>query len=171
MRPVTHLLLIAAGIAAPVAITFWTTSDFGPRSKAHYEAVAKEVEANKVLSTREVVEGFEKMGIDERKPQEAILTYFSPDVIDHDPNVKGDRQSIIDYLNKRDWSTGVPKRTIRNIVVEGELAVVHHHIVRKPGEKGIAAVDIFRVKDGKVVEHWDVLQPVPENIVNEHGMF
>lgn len=166
MRPLVHCLAVVAGIAAPIAVTFWATSAAGPRSAAHYATVEQ-----KVLSTREVIDGFEKMGIDERKPKEAILTYFSPDVIDHDPNVKGDRQSIIDYLDKRDWSTGVPKRTIHNIVVEGELAVVHHHIVRKPGEKGIAAVDIFRVRNGKVIEHWDVLQPIPENSVNERGMF
>jgi len=166
MHPITHALAIVAGIASPIAVTFWTTSDSGPRSKAHYAAVEQ-----RVLSTREVIEGFEKMGIDERKPKEAILTYFSPDVIDHDPTVKGDRQSIIDYLENKDWSTGVPQRTIRNIIVEGDLGVVHHHVVRKPGEKGIAAVDIFRVKNGKVVEHWDVLQPVPENSPNQRGMF
>lgn len=166
MRPATHLLAIIAGIAAPVGITFWTTSAAGPRSAAHYAAVEQ-----KAMGTREVIEAFEKMGIDERKPKEAVLAYFSPDVVDHDPGVKGDRQSIIDYLDKRDWSTGVPQRTIRHIVVEGDIGVVHHHIVRKPGEKGIAAVDIFRVKDGKVVEHWDVLQPIPENMVNSNGMF
>lgn len=166
MRPLTHAIAIVAGIAAPVAITFWTASDSGPRSAAHYAAVQQET-----LTTREVIEGFERLGIDERKPKEAILKYFSPDVIDHDPNVKGDRQSIIDYLDARDWSTGVPQRTIHNIVVEGELGVVHHHIVRNPGEAGIAAVDIFRVKDGKVIEHWDVLQPVPEDSKNVNGMF
>lgn len=166
MRTGTHLLAIMAGIAAPVALTFWTTSSAGPRSAAHYAAVEQ-----RALGTREVIEAFEKMGIDERKPKEAVLAYFSPDVIDHDPNVVGDRQSIIDYLDKRDWSSGVPRRTIRNIIVEGELGVVHHHIVRKPGEKGIAAVDIFRVRDGKVIEHWDVLQPVPEESANRHGMF
>lgn len=166
MRPMTHILAILAGIAAPIAVTFWTTSDYGPRSKAHYAAVQ-----DKVMSTREVIEAFEKMGIDEHKPKEAVLAYFSPDVVDHDPGVKGDRQSIIDYLDSRDWSSGVPKRTIRHIIVEGDLGVVHHHIVRKPGEKGIAAVDIFRVKDGKVVEHWDVLQPIPEDSPNQNGMF
>lgn len=166
MRPWVHFLAVVAGIAAPVALTFWTTSDAGPRSKAHYAAVDQ-----RVLSTREVIDGFEKMAIDERKPKEAVLTYVSPDVIDHDPTIKGDRQSIIDYLETKDWSTGVPQRTIHNIIVEGELGVVHHHLVRKPGEKGIAAVDIFRVKDGKIVEHWDVLQPIPEESVNERGMF
>lgn len=166
MRSGVHLLFIAAGIVAPVAVTFWTTSDYGPRSAAHYAAVAQEV-----MTTRQVIEGFEKMGIDEHKPKQAVLTYFSPDVVDHDPNVKGDRQSIIDYLDGRDWSSGVPERTISHIIVEGDLGVVHHHIVRKPGEKGVAAVDIFRVKNGKVVEHWDVLQPVPETSVNVHGMF
>ena len=166
MRPTTHILFVLAGIAAPVGITFLSTADFGPRSAAHYAAVEQ-----KVLSTRDVIEGFEKLGVDEHHPDQATLKYFSPDVIDHDPNVKGDRQSIIDYLKSRNWGSGVPRRTISHIVVEGDLAVVHHHIVRNPGEKGVAAADIFRVKDGKIVEHWDVLQPVPETSVNQHAMF
>jgi predicted SnoaL-like aldol condensation-catalyzing enzyme len=166
ISPHTHALCILAGIAAPIALTFYATSASGPRSAAHYADVNAQA-----MSTREVIDGFEKLGIDEHNPQGAVMKYFSADVIDHEPTVAGDRQSIIDYLNKKDWSSGVPKRTIKHIVVEGDLAVVHHHLVRKPGQRGIAAVDIFRVKDGKVVEHWDVLQPVPETDTNKHGMF
>lgn len=166
MRPLTHALCIVAGIAAPIAITFWTTSDSGPRSSAHYAAVAA-----KTMTTREVIDAFEKMAIDERKPKEAILAFFAPDVIDHDPNVAGDRQSIIDRLEGLKWNSGVPQRMIKNIIVEGDLGIVHHHLVREPGKPGIAAVDIFRVKEGKVVEHWDVLQPIPADSPNKHGMF
>jgi predicted SnoaL-like aldol condensation-catalyzing enzyme len=166
MRLITHLACIAAGIAAPVLITFWSTSAAGPRSAAHYAAVN-----SKVMTTREVIEAFEKRGIDQHDPQGAVLAYFSPDVVDHDPQVVGNRQSIIDYLKTRNWNSGVPQRTIHHIVVEDDIAVVHHHLVREPGQKGVAAVDIFRVKDGKVVEHWDVLQPVPETSPNPHAMF
>ena len=169
MKPVTQLLCIAAGIAAPVALTFWSTSSGGPRSKAHYEAVASES-----MSPKDVVLGFETLGIENHDPVGAVKKYFSPDVIDHDPNVAGDRQSIIDRLSSLHWDKvgkGGPTRTIKNVVAEGDLVVVHHHLVRKPGSKGIAAVDIFRVKDGKSVEHWDVLQPVPETSPNKPGMF
>jgi predicted SnoaL-like aldol condensation-catalyzing enzyme len=49
--------------------------------------------------------------------------------------------------------------------------VGHVHGVRVPGEPGSAVVDIFRLEDGKIVEHWDVMQPVPEDSANPNGMF
>jgi predicted SnoaL-like aldol condensation-catalyzing enzyme len=122
-------------------------------------------------TTREVILAFEKLAFDERKPREAMEKYAAESFLDHDPNVTGDRASVIAHLEKLDWSTGGPQRAIKHLVVEGDIAVVHHHLVRKPGERGIAAVDIFRVRCGKFVEHWDVLQPIPDNSVNKQAMF
>jgi predicted SnoaL-like aldol condensation-catalyzing enzyme len=45
------------------------------------------------------------------------------------------------------------------------------HSIRQPCERGVAIVDIFRLENGKVVEHWDVIQPVPEKAANDNGMF
>lgn len=123
------------------------------------------------MNTREVVLAFEKLAFDERRPTEAMERYASPDFVDHNPNIRGDRASVIEHLERLDWSTGGPQRTIVHLVVEGDIAIIHHHLVRKPGDAGIAAVDIFRVKNGKLVEHWDVLQPIPQDSVNPRPMF
>ncbi|MEI8331519.1 MAG: hypothetical protein WCF90_07720 [Methanomicrobiales archaeon] len=48
--------------------------------------------------------------------------------------------------------------------------MVHSHLVRHPGDRGIAVIEIFRIEMGKIVEHWDVLQDVPEKPVNSNTM-
>jgi predicted SnoaL-like aldol condensation-catalyzing enzyme len=49
--------------------------------------------------------------------------------------------------------------------------IVHVHAMREPGMRGNAIVDIFKLENGKVVEHWDMIQPVPEKAANDNGMF
>jgi predicted SnoaL-like aldol condensation-catalyzing enzyme len=60
---------------------------------------------------------------------------------------------------------------IKTIFAEGDFVMAHVHGVRVPGQRGMAIVDIFRLEDGKIVEHWDVMQPIPEEAANENGMF
>ena len=60
---------------------------------------------------------------------------------------------------------------IKRLVAEGDLVVTHSHLVREPGDRGQAVVDIFRLENGKIVEHWDVLQDVPEQAANTNTMF
>ncbi len=60
---------------------------------------------------------------------------------------------------------------IKRIFADGDYVIVHVHAVREPGTRGNAIVDIFKLENGKVVEHWDVNQPVPEKAANGNGMF
>jgi predicted SnoaL-like aldol condensation-catalyzing enzyme len=60
---------------------------------------------------------------------------------------------------------------IKRIFADGDYVIVHVHAVREPGTRGNAIVDIFKLENGKVVEHWDVVQPIPEKSANTNGMF
>jgi predicted SnoaL-like aldol condensation-catalyzing enzyme len=61
---------------------------------------------------------------------------------------------------------------VKRIFADGEYVVAHVYGVRVPGQPGTAIVDIFRLDtDGKIVEHWDVMQPVPAESANPNGMF
>jgi len=168
MRPAIHALAIVAGLAAPIALTFWSTSGSGPRSAAQAAAIAAEA-----MTPRQVVEAFEALAFDQRKPLEAARKYISPEMRDHSQRIVGDYPSIIAFLEKLDWAKegGGPQRTIHHLVAEGDIVMVHHHLVRTPGTPGISAVDIFRVKDGKIVEHWEALQDLPATSPNKFGAF
>lgn len=61
--------------------------------------------------------------------------------------------------------------SIKRIIAEGDYVVVHNHTVTGPNDRGNAIVDIFRIEDGKIAEHWDVIQPVPEHSANQNTMF
>jgi predicted SnoaL-like aldol condensation-catalyzing enzyme len=60
-----------------------------------------------------------------------------------------------------------PKR----IVAEGDYVVLHSHLILKPGDRGSAVVEMFRLENGRIVEHWDVAQEVPETSANNNTMF
>jgi predicted SnoaL-like aldol condensation-catalyzing enzyme len=60
---------------------------------------------------------------------------------------------------------------IKRIFADGDYVIVHVHAVREPGTRGNAIIDIFRLDNGKVVEHWDAVQPIPEKAANDNGMF
>ena len=60
---------------------------------------------------------------------------------------------------------------IDHVLADGDLVAVHYLTKFKPEDRGYMAVDIFRVAHGKIVEHWDVGEPVPEKSANDNGMF
>lgn len=61
--------------------------------------------------------------------------------------------------------------TVKNVIGDGDLAMVHSHIVPALGAKGVAAVHIFRFEGDRIVELWDCGQPVPDDSPNQDGMF
>ncbi|MBV8278233.1 MAG: ester cyclase [Verrucomicrobia bacterium] len=60
---------------------------------------------------------------------------------------------------------------IKRVIAEADLVVTHDLIKTAPGDRGLAGIDIFRLENGKIVEHWDARQPVPEVTANAHTMF
>jgi len=60
---------------------------------------------------------------------------------------------------------------IKRIFADGDYVILHVHAVREPGARGNAIVDIFKLENGKIVEHWDVRQEIPEQAANANTMF
>ena len=63
------------------------------------------------------------------------------------------------------------KVVISKALTDGDLVALHVHLTREPTDPGLAVAEFFRLKNGKIIEHWDVLQPVPEKTASGNSMF
>ena len=102
---------------------------------------------------------------------DAVDTYISPDYIQHSSLAEPGVEALKGFLRRVREESPNATQTIKRAFVDGDHVIVHVHVVRWPGDPGLAAIDIFRLAGGKIVEHWDVIQDVPANPVNSNSMF
>ena len=97
--------------------------------------------------------------------------YLGPRYTQHNPNAADGPEGLKSFIAFLKDKFPNNKSEIKRIFADGDYVIVHVHAVREPGTRGNAIVDIFKLENGKVVEHWDVIQPVPEKTANNNGMF
>ncbi|TDV40341.1 nuclear transport factor 2 family protein [Actinophytocola oryzae] len=100
---------------------------------------------------------------------EALRTLLHEDFLEHSPGNPSGRDEFVEFLTRSPLLES--RMTVKRIVAEGPYVMVHHHATRADDERGAAVVDIWRLEDGLIVEHWDVVQPVPDPAAVPNGMF
>jgi predicted SnoaL-like aldol condensation-catalyzing enzyme len=140
----------------------------GPTSvrRTNEEAGMADLEANK-----QTVRAYYERAFNEGDPEGAVERYMGSRYIQHNPQAADGPEAFIGFVK---WYRGeFPQLAveIKRVIAEGDLVVTHGVIRTSPEDRGTAAVDIFRLEDGRIVEHWDVLQPVPETAENDNTMF
>jgi predicted SnoaL-like aldol condensation-catalyzing enzyme len=144
-------MLAAAGLALAAQFTF--------------AADTAQLEANK----KNVVEFYNKAIND--KDFDAASKYLGAKYTQHNPIAADGSEGLKGFLQFLRAKFPQAHSEIKRVFAEGDYVILHVHAIREPGTRGRAIIDIFRLEDGKVVEHWDVQQDVPEKAANSNGMF
>lgn len=123
------------------------------------------LETNKAL-----VQAFYQKALNERNA-DAADGFLGDTYKQHNPLIEDDRAGLRKYLNCIIENFAQANNKGVSVFADGDFVILHVHRVRTPGTRGDAIVDIFRVEDGQIVEHWDVIQPIPETASNGNTMF
>jgi len=89
----------------------------------------------------------------------------------HNPFVPDGKAAVVAYFTQYFKENPQARSRIVRSVAEGDLVWLHVHATQTPDDSGRAVVDVFRVQDGRIVEHWDVIQAVPAQPANNNTMF
>ena len=106
-----------------------------------------------------------------KKDFDAAAKHFGRHYIQHNPTAPDGIEGFKGFIGFLKAKFPASRSEIKRTFAEGDYVIVHVHAVREPGTRGSAIVDIFRLENGKIVEHWDVVQPIPEKAANSNGMF
>ena len=122
-------------------------------------------------TNKRIVREWHDLAIDQRKPEEAVAKYLGPNYRQHNPGAGDGPEPFIGFMKRFAQTYPDFRMEPKRIIAEGNYVVLHSHLILKPGDRGMAVADIFRLENGKIVEHWDVVQEVPETSANNNTMF
>jgi predicted SnoaL-like aldol condensation-catalyzing enzyme len=170
----SHLVAVAAtaimavGVGAALAHTQGHRPPHaGGKHGFHGQCNRAQVERNKAT-----VVAYYTTAFNGKNAELAVKKYGGPEYIQHNPQAPDGFDAFIAFVNS--FTAQFPQLhvDIKRVIGECNMVVTHSHITTSPNDLGSAVADIFRLnRQGKVVEHWDVIQSVPATSANTNTMF
>ena len=168
-------MAVAAGPAVSAAANAGQPAD-PPKSRPQTTAERKAFKPGD-KSPVAVVNAFNQRGFIDHDPVGAMKAYLADNFVERYPDLATDgpgtdKQRTIQFFESRGWKPGQGMTdTIYKVIGDRDYAWVFHNTHKDPKDLGTAWVDIFRVKNGLIVEHWGVGQPVSPKVSARHPMF
>jgi predicted SnoaL-like aldol condensation-catalyzing enzyme len=103
--------------------------------------------------------------------REAYTKFVGPGFKHHNPFFEGSAETLISAMEENARENLNKTLDVKLAIAEGDLVAVHSHVRQRPDDRGAAVVHLFRFKEGRIVELWDLGQSVPGQSPNQYGMF
>jgi predicted SnoaL-like aldol condensation-catalyzing enzyme len=170
MRVLASPRVLAAG-AITAAVLGLGVASANP-GRGHDRGGSKCAHGAQLERNKRNVVAYYTLAFNGKQPEKAVQLYVGDRYIQHNPMAADGPEAFIAFVNQ--FTTANPQLfvDIKRVIAECDLVMTHSHLTLNPSDRGFAVADIFRLdRRGKVVEHWDVIQAVPETSKNDNTMF